>query len=178
MSVKNKDNIFLLKEEVKSYDNFIFENHLANPCKNLIDDIIKNLENYRNICSLLVSQMGAGKTKMIVEVLIPYLFEKTDVRLQIYTVPMNEIIDEFQFLENKPEDKQIIVVNKDARKAYSLLKRGYKRIMDKNLGRGYTEWYDCTGQQLLSCVLYAFNFLYNKDRILREKINTGSRVRK
>ena len=43
--------------------------------------------------------------------------------------------------------------------------------MDKNLGRGYTEWYDCTGQQLLSCVLYAFNFLYNKDRILREKIN-------
>lgn len=52
-----------------------------------------------------------------------------------------------------------------------LLKRGYKRIMDKNLGRGYTEWYDCTGQQLLSCVLYAFNFLYNKDRILREKIN-------
>tara|TARA_B100000035_G_C21009902_1_gene559104 strand:+ start:78 stop:1787 length:1710 start_codon:yes stop_codon:yes gene_type:complete len=129
MSVKNKDNIFLLKEEVKSYDNFIFENHLANPCKNLIDDIIKNLENYRNICSLLVSQMGAGKTKMIVEVLIPYLFEKTDVRLQIYTVPMNEIIDEFQFLENKPEDKQIIVVNKDARKAYSLLKRGYKVVL-------------------------------------------------
>ena len=47
MNKKNKDNIFLLKEEVKSYDNIVFENHLANPCKNLIDDMIKNLEDYR-----------------------------------------------------------------------------------------------------------------------------------
>ena len=75
MNKKNKDNIFLLKEEVKSYDNIVFENHLANPCKNLIDDMIKNLEDYRYICSLLISQMGAGKTNMIMEVMIPYLFE-------------------------------------------------------------------------------------------------------
>ena len=70
MNKKNKDNIFLLKEEVKSYDNIVFENHLANPCKNLIDDMIKNLEDYRYICSLLISQMGAGKTTLIKQILV------------------------------------------------------------------------------------------------------------
>ena len=131
MNKKNKDNIFLLKEEVKSYDNIVFDNHLANPCKNLIDDMIKNLEDYRYICSLLISQMGAGKTKMIMEVLIPYLFEKTDVKLQIYTAPMNEIIDADAFEDQNYAkiDDDIIVVNKDAKRALRALKRGKKVVL-------------------------------------------------
>tara|TARA_B100000963_G_C22368465_1_gene554790 strand:+ start:121 stop:549 length:429 start_codon:yes stop_codon:yes gene_type:complete len=51
-----------------------------------------------------------------------------------------------------------------------LLKRGYKKVMDKNLGRGYTEWYDCEGSKIISCVLYAFQFIYEKDEKVKAKI--------
>jgi len=51
-----------------------------------------------------------------------------------------------------------------------LLKRGYKKVMDKNLGRGYTEWYDCEASKIVSCVLYAFQFIYEKDEKIQAKI--------
>ena len=93
--------------------------------------MIKNLEDYRYICSLLISQMGAGKTKMIMEVMIPYLFEKTDVKLQIYTAPMNEIIDADAFEDQNYAkiDDDIIIVYKDLKRALRALKRGKKGVL-------------------------------------------------
>ena len=35
----------------------------------------------------------------------------------------------------------------------------YDRVMDKNMGSGYTEWYFCSPDMMRSCVLNAFKYV-------------------
>ena len=35
----------------------------------------------------------------------------------------------------------------------------YDKVMDKNMGSGYTEWYFCSPDQMKSCVLNAFHYV-------------------
>lgn len=53
-----------------------------------------------------------------------------------------------------------------------LLLKNWKenRLMDKNLGRGYTEWFFMRPESMLGLVRVAFKKLYNEDNYLSVKI--------
>ena len=45
----------------------------------------------------------------------------------------------------------------------------YDKVMDKNMGSGYTEWYFCSPLEMRSCVLNAFKYVrWDKRRIIRK----------
>ena len=45
----------------------------------------------------------------------------------------------------------------------------YDKVMDKNMGSGYTEWYFCSPAEMRSCVLNAFKYVrWDKRRITRQ----------
>jgi hypothetical protein len=45
----------------------------------------------------------------------------------------------------------------------------YDKVMDKNMGSGYTEWYFCSPSEMRSCVLNAFKYVrWDKRRITRQ----------
>ena len=43
--------------------------------------------------------------------------------------------------------------------AKKIADRHYDRVMDKNMGSGYTEWYFCSPLEMRSCVLNAFKYV-------------------
>ena len=45
-----------------------------------------------------------------------------------------------------------------------------KQLKDKNLGRGYTEWYRMKPNSMIAIVRKTFDTLYRKDKILRRKL--------
>lgn len=48
--------------------------------------------------------------------------------------------------------------------------RGYEKVLDKNLGLGYSEWFYCSGNQIKSCILQAYKIV-NKQIKHKEKKN-------
>ena len=48
--------------------------------------------------------------------------------------------------------------------------RGYEKVLDKNLGLGYSEWFYCSGEQIKSCILQAYKIV-NKQIKHKEKKN-------
>ena len=53
--------------------------------------------------------------------------------------------------------------------AKKIADRKYDKVMDKNLGSGYTEWYFCSPLEMRSCVLNAFKYVnWDKRRITRK----------
>ena len=53
-----------------------------------------------------------------------------------------------------------------------LLQKNWKdnQLKDKNLGRGYTEWYFMNPSSMVGLVMYAFKKLYNEDNYLSLKL--------
>jgi hypothetical protein len=52
--------------------------------------------------------------------------------------------------------------------AKKIADRKYDKVMDKNLGSGYTEWYFCSPLEMRSCVLNAFKYVrWDKRRLSR-----------
>ena len=49
-----------------------------------------------------------------------------------------------------------------------------KQIKDRNMGRGYTEWYDIAPSTMKAIVRQSFAKLYRKDRLLKRKIKRRS----
>tara|TARA_B100000900_G_scaffold14619_1_gene11707 strand:- start:1709 stop:2092 length:384 start_codon:yes stop_codon:yes gene_type:complete len=45
-----------------------------------------------------------------------------------------------------------------------------KQIKDKNMGRGYTEWYDIAPSSMKGIVFKSIQILYRKDRLLKKKL--------
>ena len=43
--------------------------------------------------------------------------------------------------------------------AKKIADRKYDKVMDKNMGSGYTEWYFCSPLEMRSCVLNAFKYV-------------------
>ena len=43
--------------------------------------------------------------------------------------------------------------------AKKIADRHYDKVMDKNMGSGYTEWYYCSPLEMRSCVLNAFKYV-------------------
>ena len=43
--------------------------------------------------------------------------------------------------------------------AKKIADRHYDKVMDKNMGSGYTEWYFCSPLEMRSCVLNAFKYV-------------------
>ena len=62
------------------------------------------------------------------------------------------------------------------RKVKSILKSNWadKQIKDRNMGRGYTEWYDIAPSTMKAIVRQSFAKLYRKDRLLKRKIKRRS----
>tara|TARA_B100000809_G_scaffold219280_1_gene226401 strand:- start:4 stop:441 length:438 start_codon:yes stop_codon:yes gene_type:complete len=53
--------------------------------------------------------------------------------------------------------------------AKKIADRKYDKVMDKNMGSGYTEWYFCSPLEMRSCVLNAFKYVrWDKRRKSRE----------
>jgi hypothetical protein len=54
----------------------------------------------------------------------------------------------------------------------SLLQKNWKdnQLKDKNLGRGYTEWYFMNPSSMVGLVMVAFKKLYNEDNYLSLKL--------
>lgn len=54
----------------------------------------------------------------------------------------------------------------------SLLQKNWKenQLKDKNLGRGYTEWYFMNPSSMVGLVMVAFKKLYNEDNYLSMKL--------
>ena len=53
--------------------------------------------------------------------------------------------------------------------AKKLADRKYDKVMDKNMGSGYTEWYFCSPLEMRSCVLNAFKYVnWDKRRTARK----------
>ena len=53
--------------------------------------------------------------------------------------------------------------------AKKIADRHYDKVMDKNMGSGYTEWYFCSPLEMRSCVLNAFKYVrWDKRRTSRE----------
>ena len=53
--------------------------------------------------------------------------------------------------------------------AKKIADRKYDKVMDKNMGSGYTEWYFCSPLEMRSCVLNAFKYVnWDKRRIARK----------
>ena len=54
----------------------------------------------------------------------------------------------------------------------SLLQKNWKdnQLKDKNLGRGYTEWYFMNPSSMVGLVMVAFRKLYNEDNYLSMKL--------
>ena len=53
--------------------------------------------------------------------------------------------------------------------AKKIADRKYDKVMDKNMGSGYTEWYFCSPLEMRSCVLNAFKYVnWDKRRITRK----------
>ena len=50
------------------------------------------------------------------------------------------------------------------------LDKKYNQLKDKNLGRGYTEWYKMQPNSMIAIVRKTFDTLYRKDKILRRKL--------
>ena len=48
--------------------------------------------------------------------------------------------------------------------------RGYEKVLDKNLGLGYSECFYCSGEQIKSCILQAYKIV-NKQIKHKEKKN-------
>ena len=46
--------------------------------------------------------------------------------------------------------------------------RGYEKINNKNLGLGYSEWFNCSGEQIKSCILQAYKIV-KREVIANEK---------
>ena len=57
----------------------------------------------------------------------------------------------------------------------SLLQKNWKenQLKDKNLGRGYTEWYFMNPSSMVGLVMVAFKILYSKDNYLSIKLKGG-----
>ena len=51
--------------------------------------------------------------------------------------------------------------------------RGYEKVLDKNLGLGYSEWFYCSGEQIKSCILQAYKIV-NKQIKHKEKHGKNS----
>ena len=49
-----------------------------------------------------------------------------------------------------------------------------KQIKDKNMGRGYTEWYDISPSSMKGIVFKSIQTLYRKDRLLKRKLKGAS----
>ena len=45
-----------------------------------------------------------------------------------------------------------------------------KQIKDKNMGRGYTEWYDIAPSSMKGIVFKSIQTLYREDRLLKRKL--------
>ena len=55
------------------------------------------------------------------------------------------------------------------RRVKSILKANWrdKQIKDKNMGRGYTEWYDISPSSMKGIVFKAIQMVYREDKLLR-----------
>ena len=49
-----------------------------------------------------------------------------------------------------------------------------KQIKDKNMGRGYTEWYDIAPSSMKGIVFKSIQTLYREDRLLKKKLQEKS----
>ena len=58
-----------------------------------------------------------------------------------------------------------------------LLLKNWKdnQLKDKNLGRGYTEWYFMNPESMVGLVMVAFKILYSKDTYLSLKLKGGNK---
>ena len=45
-----------------------------------------------------------------------------------------------------------------------------KQIKDRNMGRGYTEWYDIAPSSMKGIVFKSIQTLYREDRLLKRKL--------
>ena len=45
-----------------------------------------------------------------------------------------------------------------------------KQIKDKNMGRGYTEWYDIAPSSMKGIVFKSIQIIYKEDRLLKRKL--------
>ena len=49
-----------------------------------------------------------------------------------------------------------------------------KQIKDKNMGRGYTEWYDIAPSSMKGIVFKSIHLIYKEDRLLKRKLKGAS----
>tara|TARA_R100001460_G_scaffold23435_1_gene47232 strand:+ start:1173 stop:1559 length:387 start_codon:yes stop_codon:yes gene_type:complete len=49
-----------------------------------------------------------------------------------------------------------------------------KQVKDKNMGRGYTEWYDIPPSSMKGIVFKSIHLIYKEDRLLKRKLKGAS----
>ena len=100
--------------------------YLIKPFNNLIDNLIVNKK--YNVCNIAVGITGQGKTYSITQNNISKLFNDTKVKLVIYSVPENAVLDKKAFAEAVEKLDNCKLVFKP-NKALKYLRRGKNVVL-------------------------------------------------